>query len=330
MQALWRDDVASFDGEFVHIAPSWSWPKPAQPGGPPILIGGAPGPKLFAHVAEYADGWIPIGGAGVRAALRRSRSARARRAGRDPETLQIVPFGTVPDAGKLEYYESIGIDEVVLRLPGGPRDRVLPRLDRLAELVAVSAPALIGLDVAGDADAWRAAGFTVDADGACRLGHVRMQTGVGETRHLGLDARRRRRRWSRPCTRTARSLLDHLVVFTDDPDRTVGTLRRPRARGPARARARQRQHADVLPGGRGDHRARRPDPHGDGERLWGLSPTVADLDACARAARRPARADQGRDAARPPDRDAAARGVRADGADRVHVARAGARRSRSA
>src|SRR5882757_5223380 len=48
MKALWRDDVASFDGEFVHIAPSWSWPKPA-PGRPPILVGGAAGPKLFAH-----------------------------------------------------------------------------------------------------------------------------------------------------------------------------------------------------------------------------------------------------------------------------------------
>ena len=30
-------------------------------------------------------------------------------------------------------------------------------------------------------DAWRAAGFSVDADGGCRLGHVRMQTGVGES-----------------------------------------------------------------------------------------------------------------------------------------------------
>jgi probable F420-dependent oxidoreductase len=134
MRALWRDDVASFDGEFVHLSPSWSWPKPAQAGGPPILIGGAPGPKLFAHVAEYADGWIPIGGAGVRAAMDDlARACEAR--GRDPETLRIVPFGTVPDAGKLEYYASIGIDEVVMRLAGGPRDRVLPRLDRLAELV---------------------------------------------------------------------------------------------------------------------------------------------------------------------------------------------------
>ncbi|MDQ1384950.1 MAG: hypothetical protein QOG65_2329 [Actinomycetota bacterium] len=133
MQSLWRDDVASFDGEFVHLAPSWSWPKPPA-GRPPILIGGAPGPKLFAHVAEYADGWIPIGGAGVRAAMDDlARECEAR--GRDPKSLRVVPFGTVPDAGKLEYYASIGIEEVVLRLPGGPSDKVLPRLDRFAALV---------------------------------------------------------------------------------------------------------------------------------------------------------------------------------------------------
>ncbi|MGZ4797591.1 MAG: TIGR03619 family F420-dependent LLM class oxidoreductase, partial [Acidimicrobiia bacterium] len=60
MRALWRDDIAEFHGEHVDIAPSWSWPKPVRPEGPPVLVGGAAGPKLFAHVAEYADGWIPI------------------------------------------------------------------------------------------------------------------------------------------------------------------------------------------------------------------------------------------------------------------------------
>lgn len=132
MKALWTDDVASFDGEFVHLAPSWSWPKPAA-GRPPVLIGGAAGPKLFAQVAEYADGWIPIGGAGVRAAMEDlARACEAR--GRDPKTLSVVPFGTVPDPGKLEYYASIGIEEVVLRLPSGTRDRILPKLDALAAL----------------------------------------------------------------------------------------------------------------------------------------------------------------------------------------------------
>jgi probable F420-dependent oxidoreductase len=134
MQALWRDEQATFDGEFVHLEPSWAWPKPAQKAGPPVLIGGAAGPKLFAAVAEYADGWIPIGGAGVKAALvELARACEAR--DRDPATLRIVPFGTMPDPGKIDYYASIGIDEIVLRLPSGNAERVLPILDEYANLV---------------------------------------------------------------------------------------------------------------------------------------------------------------------------------------------------
>ena len=134
MRALWRDDVASFAGEYVRFAPSWSWPKPVQPGGPPVLLGGAAGPKLFAHLAEYGDGWIPIGGAGINDALRELRAAYEAQ-GRDPATIRVVPFGTVPAPGKLDYYASFGIDEVVLRLPGAGRDTVLTVLDRYAALV---------------------------------------------------------------------------------------------------------------------------------------------------------------------------------------------------
>jgi probable F420-dependent oxidoreductase len=134
MRALWQNDVASFDGKHVQFPPTWSWPKPVRPGGPPVLIGGAPGPKMFAHIAEYADGWIPIGGAGIRAALPDLHRA-CEAVGRDPATLQIVPFGTLPDAGKLDYYASIGVTEVVLRLPGGDADRILPILDEYAPLV---------------------------------------------------------------------------------------------------------------------------------------------------------------------------------------------------
>jgi probable F420-dependent oxidoreductase len=136
MRALWRDDVASFEGEHVHLPPSWSWPKPVQPGGPAILIGGAAGPIMFAHVAEYADGWIPIGGGGVRAALPDLHRA-CEAIGRDPAELRIVPFGTVPDPGKLDYYESIGVSEVVLRLPSADAATVLGILDRYATLLGL-------------------------------------------------------------------------------------------------------------------------------------------------------------------------------------------------
>ena len=62
MKALWTEDEASHAGEFVQIEPSWAWPKPAQRPHPPIVLRGAAGPKTAKHVAEFCDGWMPIGG----------------------------------------------------------------------------------------------------------------------------------------------------------------------------------------------------------------------------------------------------------------------------
>ncbi|MDQ6697387.1 MAG: LLM class F420-dependent oxidoreductase [Actinomycetota bacterium] len=138
MQRLWADDVASFDGHHVHLSPSWAWPKPVQhvegKTAVPVLLGGAAGPTLFRHIAEYGDGWIPIGGAGLTSALDDLRAA-TEAAGRDPDQLRIVPFGTLPDTGKLAHYESIGVTETVLRLPSAGRDAVLRTLDRYVEFL---------------------------------------------------------------------------------------------------------------------------------------------------------------------------------------------------
>lgn len=128
MQALWSQEVAGFDGEFVRFEPSWQWPKPVQQPRPPVLLGGAAGPILFSHVAEYGDGWLPIGGAGIREALPELRRACEAR-GRDPRALEIVPLGVFPSEPKLEHYASIGVTEALLRVPSAPRDQVLPVLD---------------------------------------------------------------------------------------------------------------------------------------------------------------------------------------------------------
>ena len=135
MKALWTQDEASFEGEFATVSPSGAWPKPTQQPHPPVLIGGQGGPKLFEAVAEYADGWMPIGGRGIKAALPELRAAYERH-GRDPSTLTVVPFGTIPDAGKLEYYASLGIEDVVLGIDHGERDHVLEELDRFAPFIA--------------------------------------------------------------------------------------------------------------------------------------------------------------------------------------------------
>jgi len=134
MQALWSQDEAEFRGEFVRFERSWQWPKPLQQPRPRILLGGAAGPTLFRHIAEFGDGWLPFGGAGLKAALGELRKVVAD-AGRNPDALHIVPMGVLPDPGKLDYFRELGVTETVLRLPAGTRDQVMPALDELARFV---------------------------------------------------------------------------------------------------------------------------------------------------------------------------------------------------
>lgn len=133
MKSLWSDEIASFEGGFVNVPPSWSWPKPGSP--IPVLLGGGAGPKLFSHIVEYCDGWIPIGGSGLGEAVPLLRR-RFEEAGRDPARLRIVPFGSLPTPGKLDHFRSLGVTECVLRVPGGGRDQVLAAVEDHARLIA--------------------------------------------------------------------------------------------------------------------------------------------------------------------------------------------------
>lgn len=133
MQALWRDEVASFEGAHVSFPPTWSWPKPDVE--VPVLVGGGAGPKMFAHIAEYGTGWIPIGGTGLAEAVPQLREAYAA-AGRDPAGLRVVPFGSLPTPEKLDHFETVGVTECVFRVPSADRSTVLRTLDEQAPLVA--------------------------------------------------------------------------------------------------------------------------------------------------------------------------------------------------
>ena len=136
MKSLWTQEAGSFDGRFVHVEPTWSWPKPAQKPHPPVLIGGAATDTVFKHVVDWADGWMPIGGRfdvlGSIEALRQ----RASEAGRDPASIEITLFGAPRDAEVIDRYEEAGVARVIFGLPPAERDVVLPALDRRAAVLA--------------------------------------------------------------------------------------------------------------------------------------------------------------------------------------------------
>ncbi|WLQ49052.1 LLM class F420-dependent oxidoreductase [Streptomyces poriferorum] len=137
MRALWSAEPTAYEGEFGSVRASHAYPKPVQqPRGPVVgprtLIGGAAGPKLFAHIAEYADGWLPIGGRGLTESVPVLRTAWEA-AGRDPKDLQVIPYAVLPSPGKLAHYADLGIEEVVLQLPPAAEPEVLRTLDAYAE-----------------------------------------------------------------------------------------------------------------------------------------------------------------------------------------------------
>nr|WSX51353.1 TIGR03619 family F420-dependent LLM class oxidoreductase [Streptomyces sp. NBC_00974] len=141
MRALWSPEPTAYVGQFSSVQASSAHPKPVQsprelaPGiplyGPRTLVGGQAGPKLFAAIADHTDGWLPIGGGGLTESLPALRQVWEA-AGRDPKSLQVVPYAVQPTPGKMSHYADLGIEEVVLQLPSETEPEILRVLDQFA------------------------------------------------------------------------------------------------------------------------------------------------------------------------------------------------------
>jgi probable F420-dependent oxidoreductase len=59
MRELWTRPEPSFNGKYISFPPVRMYPKPAQAGGPPILIG-SKDKNTLRWVARWGDGWCPI------------------------------------------------------------------------------------------------------------------------------------------------------------------------------------------------------------------------------------------------------------------------------
>jgi probable F420-dependent oxidoreductase len=139
MRSLWTEDVATYAGEHVSVSPSWAWPKPAQAPHPPVLLGVPGTDGHFDELVRWADGWIPM--AMPTAEQLAPDVERLRRvwdsAGRDPESLQIAAM-QLPDAARLQReldtFTALGVGWLLVDVPTGPADEVLPVLDDLSPL----------------------------------------------------------------------------------------------------------------------------------------------------------------------------------------------------
>jgi alkanesulfonate monooxygenase SsuD/methylene tetrahydromethanopterin reductase-like flavin-dependent oxidoreductase (luciferase family) len=136
MKALWTEDEASYQGERITFEKSWAWPKPMQQPHPPILMGGSVGPKTAAHIAEFCDGWLPLGGAHkLDSGLAMIKDACVE-IGRDPESVSLSMFyARGAEEDDLKAHADLGAVRGILPLPSEGPDVVLPLLDKYAALI---------------------------------------------------------------------------------------------------------------------------------------------------------------------------------------------------
>lgn len=135
MKALWTEEEASYNGEFVQFDRVWSNPKPARKPHPPILLGGETDHTLK-RIVEYCDGWIPRGGRGFEPKPGMERLHKmAAEYGRDPKTISTTVFRGPTTKEGLEECREAGIDRVLYDMPDVPRDEALRTLDDIVALM---------------------------------------------------------------------------------------------------------------------------------------------------------------------------------------------------
>ncbi len=138
MQALWSQEIASYDGEFVRFGGSWAWPKPLQQPRMPILLGAAGSERNFAWIASSADGWLTTPGeSGIEGKVERLNRAWLQ-AGR-PGAPEVAVLAGRPDRDELARWRDVGVTDALFGLPDRSEAEVIAYLGRLASRLELPA-----------------------------------------------------------------------------------------------------------------------------------------------------------------------------------------------
>jgi probable F420-dependent oxidoreductase len=111
---LWTEPEIEHEGEHFAFAPVAFEPKPLQPGGPPIAVGGDSKPALR-RAALRGDGWIPMNTplSGL-AAARAEIEAMRKEAGRDGGEFTVTAMGSLQSPNDVNAYREAGVDRLVV------------------------------------------------------------------------------------------------------------------------------------------------------------------------------------------------------------------------
>jgi probable F420-dependent oxidoreductase len=137
MKELWTRDESEYQGKFYHFPKVKSFPKPAQKPHPPIYMGGT-SKYVFQRVVEWGDGWMPVRFKPDELKEgRQTLNELAARAGRDPESIEVLAFGSsgrFKTKDEIKMLEQSGVTHTTIWLDTDG-DGVLKELESLASAV---------------------------------------------------------------------------------------------------------------------------------------------------------------------------------------------------
>jgi probable F420-dependent oxidoreductase len=141
LRQLWSGDAKPFEGEFFRWNAIESNPKPVQPGGVPIVVGGhADGAARRA--ARVGDGFFPMVQGGKTDFARLAElfdimREECKRIGRDPSEVELTTGAPIRSLDDVKRLEDLGITRVVGGPPGFTPDDLERGLEKLgAEILS--------------------------------------------------------------------------------------------------------------------------------------------------------------------------------------------------
>ncbi len=136
IRSLWGQKPEPFKGRFYEWGPVESNPKPIQPGGVPIVVGGHVD-GAARRAARYGNGFFPARGDEARMAeLIAVVKDECEKIGRDPAEIEISCGGRIEDVDAIKRLEDLGVSRIAIGPPGFDRAAVSKGLEAVGEVIA--------------------------------------------------------------------------------------------------------------------------------------------------------------------------------------------------
>jgi probable F420-dependent oxidoreductase len=133
LRTLWAPKPSAFEGRFYRWPPVESNPKPVQPGGVPIVVGGHVA-GAARRAARLGDGFLPgIGGLEQLRGLLEVMREECAEIGRDPAEIEISAGSPKLDLDTVRSYEDAGVSRLLIGPPGFDKDAVRKGLHELGD-----------------------------------------------------------------------------------------------------------------------------------------------------------------------------------------------------